>query len=66
MDVMAIGRAGLSGWRRRVGDAAAGPVSRVTPLDQEQVRSLVGLAFLALSAYYVASALARAARRRPR
>ena len=49
-----LGSAGLRGWRAKVGDAVAGPAGRHTPLSQDQVRAVVGAAFLALSVIYVA------------
>lgn len=60
-----LAAAGLQGWRAKVGDALAEPVSRHTPLDADQVRAVVGAAFLALALVYVAkagTALARALR----
>jgi hypothetical protein len=49
-----LGAAGLRGWRAKVGDAVAGPADRHTPLSRDQVRAIVGAAFLALSLVYVA------------
>ena len=57
-----IGREGLTGWRKKVGAAVAGPVSQRTTLSGEQVEAVVGAAFFALSLYYVIS-VARAAAR---
>ncbi len=48
-----MGKAGLTGWRTRVADAVAGPAARRTPFDEEQVRAVVGAAFLTLSAIYL-------------
>lgn len=52
-----IGQASLTGWRRRVADAVARPISRRTPLDEQRVRALVGVAFLVLSILYVVQVL---------
>ena len=48
-----VGQAGLQGWREKVADGAAGPVSKRTPLSEEQVRALIGGAFFVLSVIYV-------------
>jgi hypothetical protein len=52
-----IGQAGLKGWRTKVGDSLAGPVSRRTPLEADQVRALVGAVFFVLAVSYVVRAL---------
>lgn len=60
-----LGQAGLRGWRERVGDAVAPPVSRRTPLEVDQVRAAVGAVFFVLSVVYVVKtvgALVREAR----
>jgi hypothetical protein len=57
MQTRTIGQAGLRGWRSTVADAAAGPVSRRTPLGEEQVRAAIGGVFLLLSVIYVAKAI---------
>ncbi|TFV66984.1 UNVERIFIED_ORG: hypothetical protein E4P37_04490 [Bacillus sp. AZ43] len=61
MDAMAVGRAGLQGWRAKVADAVAGPAARRTGLTDDQVRSAVGLLFLVLSVVYVVGAARRLA-----
>ena len=48
-----IGEAGLQGWRKKVGDAVAGPVSKRTPLGDDHVRAAVGALFFALSVSYI-------------
>ncbi|MGY1724371.1 hypothetical protein [Blastococcus sp. SYSU DS0533] len=57
MDAITFGKAGLKGWRARVADAVAGPVSQRTPVTDDQVRAAIGALFLALSAMYVAKAV---------
>lgn len=59
MDKVAIGTAGLKGWREKVGNAVAGPTSRHTPLGAEQVRAVIGGAFFLLSLVYVSGTLKR-------
>ncbi|HEX2103592.1 MAG TPA: hypothetical protein VHF51_08060 [Solirubrobacteraceae bacterium] len=58
-----LGTAGLQGWRAKVGDAVAKPVSRRTPLDDEQVRAAVGALFFVLAVMYVIRALTAASQR---
>jgi hypothetical protein len=57
-----IATAGLQGWRRKVGDAVAGPLAQRTPLAKEQVRAAVGALFFALSVMYVVKTLSTASR----
>ena len=48
-----VGQAGLQGWRAKLADRVAAPVSQRTPRDEDQVRALLGGVFFALSALYV-------------
>jgi hypothetical protein len=48
-----LGQAALTGWRAKVGDAAARAVAPRAPLSEDQVRALVGVTFFALSVMYV-------------
>jgi len=61
MDVVAVGKAGLQGWRGKVADAVAEPVARRSGLTDDQVRAAVGAIFLALSVLYVVGAAKRLA-----
>ena len=63
VDLQALGRHGLTGWRRRLADAAA-PRIASTPGREEKIRGWIGLAFLALSALHVGRAVARFVRER--
>ncbi len=56
MDVKRVGRAGLSGWREQVARRIAPAVSARTRFDEDAIRAALGLAWLALSVYYVARA----------
>ena len=58
-----LGTAGLQGWREKVGDRVAGPVSDKTPLDEEQVRAAIGALFFVLSVLYVVKTVRAAASR---
>jgi hypothetical protein len=58
-----IGTAGLQGWRAKVGEAVAPPVAKRTPLDEEQVRAIVGATFLVLAVLYVVKSVVTLARR---
>jgi hypothetical protein len=62
MDRAEVGKAALVGWRAKVADTVADPVAARTPLSGDAVRALVGVLLFALSAYYVAGTIARAAR----
>ena len=61
-DPVSLGQAGLQGWRAALGDRIAPVVAQRSPLSEDQVRSLVGAAFFALSVLYVYKTLAAAAR----
>jgi hypothetical protein len=54
-----LGEVGLQGWRKPVADVAAQPLSKVAPVSHSEVRALVGLGFVAVSAWYLASTLSR-------
>ena len=59
MDAVTAGKAGLQGWRGKVGDAVAGPVARRSPLTDDQVRAAVGGLFFVLATVYVAGTIRR-------
>ena len=61
MDAIAVGKAGLQGWRGKVADAVAAPVARRTGVADDQVRAAVGALFLVLSVLYVVGAVKRLA-----
>jgi hypothetical protein len=58
-----IGHAGLQGWREKVADGVAGPLSQRTPLEEDQLRALIGATFFVLSVIYIVQAVRAAARR---
>lgn len=61
MDPVELGNLAASGWRAKVADALADPLSNVSPLKPEQARALVGAGFFALSVVYVVKTSRRAA-----
>jgi hypothetical protein len=61
MDANKLGQAGLVGWRRRVGERIAEPVSNRTRLTSDQVMAAVGTAFFLLTLWRFVR-MARAAR----
>lgn len=61
MDPVAVGKLAATGWRSKVADAVAKPVSRVAPVEPDQVRAAVGATFFVLSLYYVIQTSRRAA-----
>jgi hypothetical protein len=58
-----VGQAGLQGWREKVADGVAAPVAKRTPLDEQQIRALVGAAFFALAVSYIIKSVRTAAGR---
>jgi hypothetical protein len=63
-DARRLGEVGLTGWRRPVADAASRPLTKVTPMSRDELRGWVGLAFVAMSAWYLGSTMARFLRTR--
>jgi hypothetical protein len=57
MDEIEIGKSGLKGWRHTVADVVAPPVAKRSPLGEDQIRALLGMAFLVLSIVYVVGAI---------
>lgn len=63
LDLQELGRAGVAvGWRRKVADSVAEPVAARTRLSRGDVRTALGLLFLALSGYYLIGTLRRSLR----
>lgn len=56
-----FGDASLTGWRRKIGQPVAEAVSKRTGLSAQQVRAIIGLAFLAMSIYSIAKRARRVA-----
>ena len=62
MDPVELGNLAATGWRAKVADTLAGPLSQAAPLKPEQARALVGATFFLLSVVYVVQTTRRAAR----
>jgi hypothetical protein len=60
MKATEVGETALVGWREKAAAGVASPVAQRTPLDEEQVRALVGALFFALALYYVVGTMRRA------
>ncbi len=61
MDPVELGNMAATGWRAKVADALADPLSKVAPVKPEQARALVGATFFVLSLVYVVQTSRRAA-----
>jgi hypothetical protein len=59
VDAVTAGKAGLQGWRAKVGDAVAGPVAQRSPFTDDQVRAAVGGLFFVLALTYVGATIRR-------
>ncbi len=59
MDAISFGKAGLQGWRVKVADAVAQPLSRNSRLTDDEVRAAIGAVFFVLSVVYVAGTIKR-------
>ncbi len=63
LDPVELGNLAAVGWRAKVADAVAKPLSRNAPLEPDQARALVGATFFVLSVLYVVKTSREAARR---
>lgn len=57
-----LGQTGLQGWREKVADGISQPVANRAPVDEEQVRAIVGAAFFVLAVLYVVKTISAATR----
>jgi hypothetical protein len=60
--VTELGHTGLQGWRQKVADGISPPVANRVPLEEDQVRAVIGTAFFVLAVIYVAKTISEAAR----
>ena len=54
-----IGQQALPSWRGAIADKVAPPAAKRTPMSEDQVRAVLGAAFLAISTFYVVSSIVR-------
>jgi hypothetical protein len=57
-----LGQTGLQGWREKVADGVSGPVSKRAPIEEDQVRAVIGAAFFVLAVIYVVKTISAATR----
>jgi hypothetical protein len=57
-----LGQTALQGWREKVADRISQPVAHRAPLEEEQVRAIIGAGFFLLSVMYVAKTISAAIR----
>jgi hypothetical protein len=60
--VTELGHTGLQGWRQKLADGISPPVANRVPLEEDQVRAVIGTAFFVLAVIYVAKTISEAAR----
>jgi len=60
--VTELGQTALQGWREKVADGISQPVANRGPLEEDQVRAIIGAAFFVLSVVYVAKTISAATR----
>jgi hypothetical protein len=56
--------AGLVGWRERLAQKIEKPVSKRTPLTNQQIRAILGALFFVKSALYIGRSIRRAVKNR--
>jgi hypothetical protein len=57
-----LGQTGLQGWRDKVADGISRPVARRAPVEEDQVRAVIGAVFFVLAVIYVAKTISAATR----
>jgi hypothetical protein len=60
--VTELGQTGLQGWREKVADGISRPVAKRAPIDEDQVRAVVGATFFVLAVIYVVKTISAATR----
>jgi hypothetical protein len=58
-----LGQQALPSWRGAIADRVAPTAAKRTPLSEDQIRGILGVAFLAVSSFYVVSSIVRMVRR---
>jgi len=54
-----LGQQALPTWRGAIANRVAPPAAKRTPMSEDQVRAVLGAAFLAVSTFYVVSSIVR-------
>lgn len=62
MDLTAMGKVGLTGWRGAVASRVAEPLSDKLPLSRDEIEALIGGVFLALATWEFVKLLRRVAK----
>ena len=57
-----LGQTGLQGWREKVADGISRPVAKRAPVEEDQVRAMIGAAFFVLAVIYVVKTISAATR----
>jgi len=57
-----LGQTGLQGWRAKVADGVSPRVAKRAPIEEDQVRAVIGAAFFVLAVIYVAKTISAATR----
>ena len=60
--VTELGQHGLQGWRQKLADGISPPVADRAPVEEDQVRALIGAAFFVLAVIYVAKTISAVVR----
>jgi hypothetical protein len=60
--VTELGHTGLQGWREKVADGISKPVANRAPVEEDQVRAVIGAAFFVLAVIYIAKTITAATR----
>lgn len=60
--VTELGQAGLQGWREKLANGVSQPVAKRAPIEEDQVRALIGAAFFVLSVIYVGKTISEVTR----
>jgi hypothetical protein len=57
-----LGQTRLQGWREKVADGVSRPVASRAPVEEDQVRAVIGAVFFVLALIYVAKTISAATR----
>ena len=60
--VTELGHTALQGWRQKVADGISPPVANRAPVEEDQVRAVIGVAFFVLAVIYVVKTITAATR----